>query len=551
MSTNKPSCMVIFPPVWEMAAPFLAGPALVGYLRSKGFPASLFDANNFFWDHFKNPANAANIWDRCVQEKDNPNLNIEDGIVSDWAANSAKDDFIRWFTSTSIDSPNYELLVRCFGGFRGLTYTGEEDPLRYHDKYFADISHSYASVHSGKLFDYIYNDNRNPWPSFARDSILPVIEGRRPAVLGISIVAPNQVIPAFAIAAEARRAWPQMHIIFGGAWVTHLRARIAKVQWFREKEFFFVPFQGEKVLEQVMEALQFGGDVNKICQDALCSDTPLHRLPLADLPTPDFSDLNLDTYAEPGHIPLMASKGCYWARCQFCSYPLIEPKYEVRSRDNLRKDLLHYVNEYRATHIPFTDPSISVPVAKRISETIKQEGLHLTWGAFARLEAQFTREVLDYLAKHGCVVMHWGLETGSERIQRDLTKGIDFNIVKRVLSSSAEAGIHNRILMMYGFPQETEEDLSASLNIIENLLPNVGSVCWSRCTIEMDTGLSATFYGNDFADGLDLSLGTVADTLYPPDFLKEKEYQMQNICARLALRNSTLTSENVTKGAVL
>jgi hypothetical protein len=525
-----------------MAAPFLAGPAIVGYLKANGLRASLLDANCLFWNHFKSPQEAVEIWNKCFLEKDSAELRIEEGIVATWAANSTKDEFVEWLTSSRVDSPTYELLVRCFGGFKKRTHWSDDDSLRYHDKYFADISQSYASLNSAFLFDVTFKDSNNPWRSFAREHVLPAIEERGPDVLGISIVAPNQVVPGFAIAAEARRAWPRIHIIFGGAWVTHLREQIPKIHWFQEQRFHFVPFQGESVLEQIMKIHKSDEDIRQICRNALDSKTPRYRLPLDSLPTPDFSDLELDAYAEPHHLPLMASRGCYWSRCKFCSYPLLEPKYEIRSTERLRGDLVHYVKRYNASHIPFADPSMSVPVAKRVAKNVKTENLNLTWGAFARLESQFTRKIFEDLARHGCVVIHWGLETGSDRIQRELGKGIELDTVRNVLSDAAEAGIHNRVLMMYGFPQETEEDLYASIDLIETLLPSVGSVCWSRCTIEIDTALSEIVSQNRCTNGVDLALGTIPVTLYSQEFLRDREMQMQTISARLAMRNSGRTS---------
>jgi len=90
---------------------------------------------------------------------------------------------------------------------------------------------------------------------FAEQHVLPKVEEVGPALLGISIVAVNQVVPALSIGVAARQKYPNLPICFGGAWVTQLRERLRHIRWLRELKFVFVPFQGEAALSDSMQII--------------------------------------------------------------------------------------------------------------------------------------------------------------------------------------------------------------------------------------------------------------------------------------------------------
>lgn len=550
---SRGSCVLIFPPVWEVAAPYLAGPALAAYLRDAGYSVSLLDANLLFWRHFKSNAKALEIHGRCSAEADSPSLELDEGVAADRAARSDEASFAEWLLRVPLSSPLYKLVVRRFGGFWQPRPPDVSNTLDYHDQYFCDISHSFAAASSISLREQLLDERDGPWRQFARERVLPGIDEQRPALVGLSIVAANQVVPALAIALEARHAWPSMPIVIGGAWVTQLRHRLPSIPWLSQVVSALVPFQGEAALASLM-APRSGLPSHDESRSA-AAPVPVfagEHIRLAQLPSPGFDGLDLGGYAEPGHLPLMASRGCYWAKCRFCSYPQLEPQYEMRPKHLLARDLRRLVHEHAARHVAFADPSISVAVAGRIASVVEREELHVTWGGFARLEQGFTHEVLRRLAGSGCSVLHWGLESGSTRMQAQIGKGVDLDVASRVLEDAATLGIHNRLLMMYNLPQETEADLALTLEFVESHLDVIGSVCWSRFA-----GERGTVFGDAMAESeplhcrdVDLRLGPRQSLSVPMSTLAKAERTMSVLVSRAARRSaSSGRSMDVLKGA--
>jgi hypothetical protein len=531
-------CLIIFPPVWEIGAPYLAGPTLVAYLRSLGVPATQFDANLVFWRHFKGSRGARAIHDACRKLSTSSELAIDEAVAARSVAQMQTDAFERWFTASPLNSPIYRLLVRRFGGFYRRPPNVGTGTIDYHDGYFSDVSHSFAAFDSALLYEYLKDSNSNPWIDFASRYVVPRIDDERPSVLAISIVAPNQVVPALTIALLARSTYPELPIALGGSWVTQLRDRLHAVPWFSAAKLFLVPFQGEAFLRALTRSARAGVPL-PVPFTSKPTHFPTTHVPFDDVPTPEFDGLDLGGYADPGHLPLMASRGCYWGKCKFCSYPILEPQFEARSDKRITEDIKSVVLQNGARHIAFVDPSLSVPLASRIGTIVDSLGLNVTWGGFARLEHRFTRDVLLNLSRRGCSVIHWGLESGSQKMQDKICKGISIETARRVLADAAAVGIHNRVLMMYGLPDETDQDLSASLAFIEDHLPTIGSVCWSHYAAE-----EGTPFGNDLLaigaperSSTSLAFATRVESTHSSSFLTSAIARMSELSARTARKD--------------
>ncbi len=541
LSSGRPSgpCLLVFPPVWEVAAPYLATPALAAYLRTVGQAAVLLDANHWFWMQFKQREKARRIYALSRTLAQDPRLELDEAAAADAVSGMSPEGFSDWMQQAPLSSPLYRLVVRRFGGFwRAVPRVGGS--LNYFDGYFSDISHSFEALHSKDLRSCITEDERHPWRAFAREEVLPRIANQQPSVLGLSIVAANQVVPALAIVVEARHAWPALPIVLGGAWVTQLRDRLSSLHWLASLGVRFVLFQGEVGLADLVSRIRssapsglshasVGGSGGK---GLAVVRSP--EIPIVSLPTPEFDGLELNKYAAPGHLPLMASRGCYWAKCRFCSYPVLEPKYESRPDRLLAGDLRCLVDRYAAHHVAFGDPSISPSLAQRIAGIIERENLSVTWGGFARLEPGFTRDVLRRLAEAGCCVLHWGLESGSQVVQERIGKGVRVDVASRVLQDAADVGIHNRVLLMYGLPKETSTDLQATLDFVEDRLTIIGSACWTRYIAEPGTPFGDAVVRAEpivCAPG-SLALGVQPRSLIPNSELADAEIRMVKLTAR-------------------
>ena len=98
-----------------------------------------------------------------------------------------------------------------------------------------------------------------------------------------------------------------------------------------------------------------------------------------------------------------------------------------------------------------------------------KSGLPIAWRCSSRIDT-VDEEMIHLMKKAGLRSIFFGIETGSERMQSIIHKGLSIDKTKSILKSCIEAGVGVTASFMYGFPQETEADISDTLNLICDLL---------------------------------------------------------------------------------
>jgi len=100
------------------------------------------------------------------------------------------------------------------------------------------------------------------------------------------------------------------------------------------------------------------------------------------------------------------------------------------------------------------------------------------------------------------------LESASPNIQRTTGKGVNPNIAKDILAIANNEGIHNRLMVMYGFPNETREDFEKTLRFVREVSDWLGSIAISRYTPEYRTSQGMELHEQGKAEQLgDLGIG--------------------------------------------
>ncbi len=80
------------------------------------------------------------------------------------------------------------------------------------------------------------------------------------------------------------------------------------------------------------------------------------------------------------------------------------------------------------------------------------------WLAEVRFDPGFSEGLCHRLRLSGCILLLFGLESGSPRVLQAMDKGIDIDLVEDVLRSCSSAGISVGVNAFVGFPSETLEE---------------------------------------------------------------------------------------------
>ena len=125
-----------------------------------------------------------------------------------------------------------------------------------------------------------------------------------------------------------------------------------------------------------------------------------------------------------------------------------------------------------------------------MSKEIIKRKLDIFWFNYARLESEFTEEILTTAHKAGCKMLLWGVESGSNKVMEDINKGIDLNKRDEILRLSRKAGIWNFAFIFFGFPTETTEDAIKTIDYIKNNTDFISSYGKSMFTFGKHTTLN-------------------------------------------------------------
>jgi hypothetical protein len=121
---------------------------------------------------------------------------------------------------------------------------------------------------------------------------------------------------------------------------------------------------------------------------------------------------------------------------------------------------------------------------------LRQLDFPVKWHCSARLDC-IDRELIDIMTASGMNGMYIGIETGSPRMQKNINKNLDLSNALPLISYLKEKGCNVTASFIFGFPEETEEDLCQTMHLIAQLLKlHTVSVQTHLCTFLAGTELS-------------------------------------------------------------
>jgi len=231
-------------------------------------------------------------------------------------------------------------------------------------------------------------------------------------------------------------------------------------------------------------------DVEGICfrRDGSAVRTP-PRAPEQDLdalgPLP-YDLFDMDHYTAQDRwlirwLPLRAtnirtSRGCP-NRCRFCAGHLVNGVgVRYHSIEFVIAQVRHVADRFGVEAIHFEDDTVgaSRPRLLELCEAIRQADLHrkVKWDCCLRAD-QADRELLAQMKAAGCIQIEYGFETGSDRMLGKLAKNTTAEMNLSTAQLTHEAGIRVYADIMFGLPDETEDDVRATLRFLRRTRPEV------------------------------------------------------------------------------
>jgi len=197
---------------------------------------------------------------------------------------------------------------------------------------------------------------------------------------------------------------------------------------------------------------------------------------LDELPFPDRDDFPATIYPDftlySPCINILSSRGCPCG-CVYCQERHVmyaSPKYRARNASSVVDEMEYCRKRFGARQFYFDDQSFVVKKkhVMGICEEILRRGLKIPWTVMG--DAMFVdREMLEIMAKAGCIGMKFGVESADQGILKAIGKPLDLERAKQVAKWCKELGIRTHATFCLGLPGETVETIKKSMAYMEEL----------------------------------------------------------------------------------
>ena len=347
----------------------------------------------------------------------------------------------------------------------------------------------YSPYSTKEIFESFNNPNENFFYDIYKEHYLPSILKEDIDILGISITSVEQIIPGLTLAHLVKQEAPHIHITAGGSVFTKLVDRMERdgSPAFQFLDSMIV-HEGETPMLKLVEEIRGGGDLSKVPnlvwedKGKVKVNRPFAKEELNKLPTPDFDGMPFDLYLSPERcLPIMGSRGCYWERCAFCSIPFDHMDFHVRYAENVVSDVQNLKEKYDCNYFFFTDEALPINFMRTFATKIVEADLDIKWTGELKFEKSLlTENRMELLYESGCRKLIFGLESYNQRVLDSMKKGVELEVIDRIVEECVRIGIGMHFYLITGFPTETPAEARESVDFVINnqrILDSPGFSC--------------------------------------------------------------------------
>ena len=174
---------------------------------------------------------------------------------------------------------------------------------------------------------------------------------------------------------------------------------------------------------------------------------------------------------EPIFFTRFSPRRCYWDRCSFCVQNL---KYGQARSPSLNEipavlDRLEVLVTSDYKTVILSDEALSPAILDNFSRGLVARGIKLRWSCRCKLELAFTSELFQRMSEAGCCHVLFGLESISPRMLSRMDKyveGLDASAIETIFRALDAAGIGVHVNLIGGFPGDTPEEVTASVEFV-------------------------------------------------------------------------------------
>lgn len=385
---------------------------------------------------------------------------------------------------------------------------------------------------------------------YSNKEIIDTLKNQGPDIIGLSFGTQNRFL-AFDSAREIRKNFPKVPIVVGGPHPTLTADDILRnvpeidlvIRGEGERSFLdLIRTIDKKEDLGCVKGLSFRNKNGQVIHNP--SQEPIQDLDKLPMPARDL--LPIDNYQQK--IPLLdkictnliTSRGCPY-NCVYCSTSeQWGHKIRHRSPKNVVDEIEWLMKTYKLDGVGFFDDVFTMDKNRVIAicQEIIRRKLNIYWWCEARANT-IDREVIGWMKKSGCVHIAMAIESGSNRILKNIRKAITVEQGVEAAKIIKEAGIKLRVFFMHGLPGEEYEDIKKTVFLSRYLKHKIG-------VDEATQSLTVIYPGTEL-ERLAKQIGTLPKNFSWAEYFEEKRsYPPLDTCKNMPVfEQPNLTYEQI------
>ncbi|MFC2062014.1 B12-binding domain-containing radical SAM protein [Elusimicrobiota bacterium] len=266
---------------------------------------------------------------------------------------------------------------------------------------------------------------------------------------------------------------PSIKIIYGGpqAYLNHDFAKLVLAAGLCD---VIVLSEGEETLLKVIKSfdenrqINFGGsmtydkDKEEFCFKQLRSFPDLNSLPC-----PDFSGQSKQGMS----LPIYASRGCLFS-CAFCSFCKQDSRFRPVNPVKITDTINILYKKHNTRIFRFSDNALNISDIwlEELAGRLLKKKMDIRWSAFFTAASPIRNTLAKKLKQAGLTNVVLGAEVFSDRILKLMNKPFRTEDSLRIIDSLVSHNIDVTINIITGFPGESAEDFTLTLETLHQLL---------------------------------------------------------------------------------
>jgi radical SAM superfamily enzyme YgiQ (UPF0313 family) len=315
----------------------------------------------------------------------------------------------------------------------------------------------------------IVDGNADPDPWATIDALA---SARNVELLAVSVMPGPQLRSAVPVCRAFRQKYPKVRIVWGGYFASLYTDAVLNAPYVD----FVVRGQGEETLLELIEALRGGRDLSGVRglafkdQFGLRVQTPERPLQAPDhFPWPPYHRLDHSKYIARTFLGSrtavhQASIGCPF-RCNFCGVVPVYDREKMESPARTAAILNHLQATYGINAVQFYDNNFFLREEHARELAVRIEPLNLHWWCEARVDIvlRYSDDTLRRLRRAGCVMIFFGVESGSDAALRDMKKQLTVEETVELARRIRQFGIIPEYSLIFGNPENAERDVADNI----------------------------------------------------------------------------------------